>query len=329
MKYVVFDMEWNQTYGKERSLSFGKSLTGEIIEIGAVRLDERFRPEEYLRIYIKPVFYKKLHSMVKRLTGISNDLLFDAPYFPEAYREFLDFCTDDFATITWGDSDVPVLRENIEAHKLPKWTAKNYNLQSIYMKQTGQKNCVSLESATAALGIDSTDISFHDAACDAEVTAEICAKIDTASGIESYTFPIGELNESDVVAFEKVSGVVNLQKLRADPRIRITFCPECRAEMDAKRIIPQGSGKKIAKLTCPEHGDYLLRLRTHHVGDNVFTVSKTLYTWSDETDALYRDRLELADKKKEKFLSRVRGKGGKNKKKKTDENTNTNEAAEG
>ena len=313
LKYIVFDMEWNQTYGHERPLSFGRTLSGEIIEIGAVRLDDEFRVEDHFKIYVRPTFYKKLHSAVKRLTGIDRATLESAPSFPEALKAFRAFCTDDFVTLTWGDSDVPILRENIDAHSLPAWTAKNYNLQSIYMRQIGSKNCISLESAAGQLGIDHEDVHFHDASCDADVTALIAGVIDTAKGISEYQTPIGELSDDDILSFEKIGGVVNLQKLRSDPRIRFTLCPECRRPLEAKRIIPHSSGKKLACLECPDHGKYLLRLRTHHVKEETFNVTKALFPWTEDVERIWLDRLAVADRKKEKFLSRVRAK--KNKKK--------------
>lgn len=313
LKYIVFDMEWNQTYGHERPLPFGRTLSGEIIEIGAVRLDESFAPEAHFKTYVRPFFYRKLHSAVKRLTGIDKTMLASAPSFPEVLEQFKEFCTDDFVTLTWGDSDIPILRENIDAHSLPKWTAKNYNLQSIYMRQVGSKNCISLESAAEQLSIDSTDVQFHDASCDAEITALIAGKIDTAKGISEYQTPIGELSDSDILSFEKVGGVVNLQKLRSDPRIRFTLCPLCKRPMEAKRIIPHSSGKKIACLECPEHGKFLLRLRTHHVKEEIFNVNKSLFPWTEDVERVWLDRLAVADRKKEKFLSRVRAK--KNRKK--------------
>ena len=316
MKYIVFDMEWNQTYGRERPLSFGRTLSGEIIEIGAVRLDESFRTEAFFKTYVRPYFYKKLHSAVKRLTGIDKATLAGAPTFSEAYESFKLFCTDDFVTLTWGDSDVPILRENIDAHSLPKWTAKNYNLQSIYMRQVGSKNCISLETAAEQLGIDSSNVQFHDAFCDAGITALIAGKIDTAKGISEYRTPIAELSDSDILFFEKIGGVVNLQKLRSDPRIRFTVCPECKKPMEAKRIIPHSSGKKLACLECPDHGKYLLRLRTHHVKDDIFNVTKSLFPWTEDVERVWLDRLAVADRKKEKFLARVRAK--KNKKKETE-----------
>ena len=88
-------MEWNQTYGRERPLPFGRCLTGEIIEIGAVRLSSEFKYEDVMKVYVRPRFYRKLHSMVKRLTGITQDVLEMSPDFPEAYEIFREFCTDD------------------------------------------------------------------------------------------------------------------------------------------------------------------------------------------------------------------------------------------
>lgn len=310
MKYIVFDMEWNQTYGRERPLPFGRSLTGEIIEIGAVRLSENFKYEDVMKVYVRPRFYRKLHSMVKRLTGITQDVLDDSPDFPEALEIFREFCTDDFVTMTWGDSDMPVLRENIDAWGLPKWEAKNYNLQSIYMKQKGLKNHIALETAALELGIAAENIQYHDAACDAAVTAEISRRIETAKGIEEYVTPLGEFTESDIVGYEKVNGVKDLQKLRSDPRIRFTVCPKCKRPLEAERIIPQSSGKKLARLECADDGKFLLRLRTWRSGDE-FNVTKTLYEWNDAVETVYNERLAVADEKKEKFLERVRATGKK------------------
>ncbi len=309
MKYVVFDMEWNQTYGRERRLPYGRTLTGEIIEIGAVRLDEDFRAEESFKVYVRPVYYKKLHSMVRRLTGITAELLREEGVtFREAYERFLAFCGDDFVTMTWGDSDMPVLRENIDAHSLPAWRAKNYNLQSIYMRKVSSKNCISLETVAEALGFNDSSIKYHDAGCDAAVTARILELVDLRQEIADYRPPIGDLFDAKILYYKEIPGVTSLQKLRADSRIRFTPCPVCERPLEALRIIPQGNGKKIAVIECPEDGKYLLRLRTFHVKDETFSVSKYVYAWSDEAEALYKERFDIAERKKEKFLSRVRQK---------------------
>ena len=76
MNYIVLDMEWNQGYpgagvfiGDSR-----KILAGEIIQIGAVKLDENFKLLDTYSKLIKPVFYRKMHFKVEQLTGINARL---------------------------------------------------------------------------------------------------------------------------------------------------------------------------------------------------------------------------------------------------------------
>ena len=59
MKYIVFDLEWNQSpSGKEGAV---ESLPFEIIEIGAVKLDVNFRQIDDFHQLISPGVYSQLH----------------------------------------------------------------------------------------------------------------------------------------------------------------------------------------------------------------------------------------------------------------------------
>ena len=83
MGYVVMDMEWNQAMSSQSAV-FNKlpiHLRGEIIQIGAVKLTEDFLPGEEFQIDIKPVFFKKMHYKVEKLTGIDKERLEFAPGF--------------------------------------------------------------------------------------------------------------------------------------------------------------------------------------------------------------------------------------------------------
>ena len=75
MNYVVVDFEWNQAMSSKSSV-FNKlpiHLRGEIIEIGAVRLDENMQPAEEFTIDIKPVYFKRMHYKVKKITGFDKE----------------------------------------------------------------------------------------------------------------------------------------------------------------------------------------------------------------------------------------------------------------
>ena len=103
MNYIIFDLEWNQGPEEEQSV-------GEIVEIGAVKLDDRFETVDELRLYVKPFLYPKLHNRIAALTGIrQQDLQTQGLPFPEAYARFADWCGEECVWMTWSTSDLPVL----------------------------------------------------------------------------------------------------------------------------------------------------------------------------------------------------------------------------
>ena len=68
MNYIVFDLEWNQCpYGKERE---NGRLPFEILEIGAVKLDENRKIVDSFQEVIKPAVYKKLHFRTREILDL-------------------------------------------------------------------------------------------------------------------------------------------------------------------------------------------------------------------------------------------------------------------
>ena len=78
MHYVVMDLEWNQAMSSKSSV-FNKlpiHLRGEIIEIGAVKLNEDMTPGEEFQIDVKPMYFKRMHYKVKnRFLQAENEFL--------------------------------------------------------------------------------------------------------------------------------------------------------------------------------------------------------------------------------------------------------------
>ena len=63
MNYVVVDLEWNQAMSSKSSV-FNKlpiKLSGEIIEIGAVKLSGDMKPAEEFTVDVRPVYFKRMH----------------------------------------------------------------------------------------------------------------------------------------------------------------------------------------------------------------------------------------------------------------------------
>ena len=75
MKYIIFDLEWNQPFSKGQMINKPIRFSGEIIQIGAVKTDERFEVEDTFDVMVRPIYYTKMNPKVKKLTGIDNEAL--------------------------------------------------------------------------------------------------------------------------------------------------------------------------------------------------------------------------------------------------------------
>lgn len=86
-------------------------------------------------INIEPVFYKKMNSNVRRITGITEGALRGCLHFDGAFGKFLDFCGSEFCFMTWGRDDIPMLKDNLRAHGINCALPKSYDLQLIFNHQ--------------------------------------------------------------------------------------------------------------------------------------------------------------------------------------------------
>ena len=86
MPYIVIDLEWNQAMSAKSSVfnHLPIHLRGEIIQIGAVKLNDDFTPGEEFQCDVSPVWFRKMHYKVKKLTGFDNDRLAHGLPFPTA-----------------------------------------------------------------------------------------------------------------------------------------------------------------------------------------------------------------------------------------------------
>jgi DNA polymerase III epsilon subunit-like protein len=63
MDFIIMDLEWNNTYARKT-----KGFINEIIEIGAVKLDENLNFKDKFSCLVRPQIGKKLRGSVKELT---------------------------------------------------------------------------------------------------------------------------------------------------------------------------------------------------------------------------------------------------------------------
>lgn len=307
MNYVVVDLEWNQAMSSKSSV-FNKlpiHLRGEIIEIGAVRLDENMQPAEEFTIDIKPVYFKRMHYKVKKITGFDKERLSRGVGFAEALRKLREFCGDDVTFITWGCDDRGILEQNIIIHDLDwDWIHDWVNLQLIYNVQTGgDKNQKSLASAMEHFEIEQTRVA-HDALGDAYNTALVCTKLDMIEGLRIYSEadrilasrmpnykPPVESSGEEPISLECFDGFESKALAFSDARLSQLKCPVCGEALEAQRWINQGDQRYMNLFTCEEHGAYLVRLKFRKAGsDNSWQANKLVYAATAEMQDFYKSK---------------------------------------
>lgn len=256
MNYIVVDLEWNQPYSKAKKHPRGVELRGDIIQIGAVKLNRRFKKTAEFDECVRPSFYKRINRHVRDITGIHDSQLKECVGLVQAWEKFKKFCGRDCVLLTWGCDDIPMLRDNLTAYGIdPAEIPKDYNLQVIFnMQITHENKQWSLESAMEHLGLSENEHP-HNALYDAIGTARIAQTIDLKKGIAEYD-AVGSMNGVKTTEFV---GFSNMREALSDKRVTFTACPVCR-----NVLTPRGwAGSKYKKQTnavCAAHGEFTYKV---------------------------------------------------------------------
>lgn len=83
MDFIIMDLEWNNTYARKT-----KGFINEIIEIGAVKLDENLNFKDKFSCLVRPQIGKKLRGSVKELTNITNEEVRSGEPFTKVFSSF-------------------------------------------------------------------------------------------------------------------------------------------------------------------------------------------------------------------------------------------------
>ena len=118
MNYIVLDLEWNQSECTSEDMPVD-GLPFEIIEIGAVKLNENIEYEGEFHQVITPQVYNHMHHITGTLTSITMKELQHGQAFAIACDSFIKWCGDDFIFCTWGPSDITELQRNMNYYHMP------------------------------------------------------------------------------------------------------------------------------------------------------------------------------------------------------------------
>lgn len=179
MKHIVVDLEMNEISGKYREKKAVCKM--EIIEIGAVLLDENYTEIGHFKTLVKPQFNEEIEPLFERITGITTKMVENAPVFEDGLKMFLSWCqsvNDDIQLYQWSDSDLiqltkeMSLKEVVLSEKEQRLLMGWNDFQKEYGDKLMLQRQVSLKNAIMYAGLD-FEGKEHDALCDARNTGTL------------------------------------------------------------------------------------------------------------------------------------------------------------
>ena len=178
MIYIIYDLEFNQKIKDsiENENNQFSTIPFEIIQIGAIKLNENFETISTFNSLIKPTIYKTIHPIVETLTKITDDQVSSCKDFISVYKDFINFIgNDEIILCVWGIVDIKELIRNIKFYNLSASQISRYiDIQAYASKylKTEKKSKIGLKNAIELLNIP-IEGDFHNAFYDAYYTAEI------------------------------------------------------------------------------------------------------------------------------------------------------------
>ena len=178
--YVVLDLEMCKVpRGAGRDLFQAAS---ELIQIGAVLVDENYQIKDTFMTYVAPQF-GAIDSFIQRLTGITRNHTKDAPSAKDALEAFANWLPDDACLVAWSDNDRAQIEREIRGKDINIPRLETYmdiecwiDCQALFADKLDTGKHYRLSEALLLAQID-YDEGAHDALIDARNTARLFEKV--------------------------------------------------------------------------------------------------------------------------------------------------------
>ncbi|MCM1552742.1 MAG: exonuclease domain-containing protein [Butyrivibrio sp.] len=308
MNYIVLDLEWNQSNtGMETEV---EQLPFEIIEIGAIKLnDECVMIGEFSRL-VKPKVYREMHHITSKLIHMQMEELEHGRPFVEVAESFLEWCgSEEYLFCTWGSSDLTELQRNMRFYELTPLSEvpiRYLDVQKLFsIAYEDRKSRRALEYAVDYLELEK-DIPFHRAFSDAYYTAKVFAHMIRENcellRNESYdVFHAPKRREDEAKAqFDTYAKFISREfadktAAMADREVSSSKCYLCHRNLRKKIKWFTPNGRHYYCLAyCEKHGYLKGKIRMRKTDEGKYYVVKTTKLISDEAAEELKKRNERA-----------------------------------
>ena len=312
MNYIIIDLEWNQCpNGKAKE---EKMLPFEIIEIGAVKVNESRKMIGEFHEIIKPAVYTVLNDTFKEIVPGEMEELKQGRKFPDVIREFFEWCGEEYRFATWGPMDLVELQRNMKYYQLSTLSHKPFfyydvqRLFAVFFEENKQAR--TLAFAVEFFHIEEKE-EFHSAIADAKYTALIFQKFDlkkTKKYMEIDYFNAPKKREDEMyVSFTSYSKYISMEYktkelLLGAKNVKSAVCCICQGHA-SKKIdwFSNNNRNYYGVFLCKQHGYLKGKLRVKKSEDERYFAVKTIKIISkDEATSLKKQKEEIHLKKMEK-----------------------------
>ena len=298
MDYIIVDFEWNQPQSEATTVKHPIRFESEIIEIGAVKLNEDFEKIGEFRTFIKPHFYPVMNGKVSRITRINSRVLASAPSFPEAFHAFSAWSGNDNCLCIWGRNDIPVLYDNLIMHGISLihpilWCDLQRIFGSEIMRDSRQW---SLTAAVDLLNLPKERA--HDALNDALNTYSICTRVDLLPFCDCYANCYVDYDRDRLNGLVTGRAYDSLDAAHEDRDLFSVICPCCGEEIILDDWVRSSKKAAYSYGRCSDGLEVLARYQMKD-GSEKRIVARTVYEmndvlWDDYQDALDRESCIMA-----------------------------------
>ena len=177
-QHIVIDFEMNPVERKRKDIV--EVMPNEIIEVGAVKLDEKYNVVDKFHRMVRPQYNTEIMRRITKLTGITTADVAAADTYANVMRAFEEWIGYDKPSriYSWSNSDLAQIKKEggYKGVTIPENLSDWVDFQAIYpnvMEIDNGARSMSLHAAAEQFGIVMDKHSSHTALYDAEITAEL------------------------------------------------------------------------------------------------------------------------------------------------------------
>lgn len=320
MNYIVLDLEWNQSNtGLEAEVS---QLPFEIIEIGAIKLNDTCVMESEFSELVKPQIYREMHHITSKLIHMQMRELERGRPFQEVAQEFLDWCgEEEYIFCTWGTLDLTELQRNMKFYNMTPLSDRPIaylDVQKLFsIAYEDRKQRRSLEYAIDFMDMEK-DIPFHRAFSDAYYTAKVLIRLienheDVLKNVSYDVFqPPTDRKDEIKIQFDTYMKYISRTfedkaAAFADKEVISSKCYYCHRNLRKKIKWFTINGRHYYCVAyCERHGYLKGKIRVRKSAeDKIFVVKTTKFISEEEVDSIAARKehaKELRKRRKQKGL---------------------------